>query len=202
MKLIQHLDKFAITLMLAALTGCMPKMTVQEMKNHIPERPIETDRLADWIGTWQSEGTAKFASLDRALNFSGTERVQWGPDKWFITAEGDGTMEELGSLKSLETWTYDMKSNVYRSTWTDNQGHSGYGTATFEPTTRTWHITGTMFGPHGKTCGKGKATFVTNDTIEWTWTEYAFLSEVATFAGSSQRRGSQEQASTYHQETE
>ena len=40
--------------------GCMPKMTIAEMKAQMPKRPAELDRLNRFVGKWTGEGTPGF----------------------------------------------------------------------------------------------------------------------------------------------
>jgi len=54
------------------VTGCMPKMTIEQMKQQMPQRPAELDRLDAFVGKWQGEGEAKFAFLDTPLRITGT----------------------------------------------------------------------------------------------------------------------------------
>jgi len=37
------------------LTGCMPHMTLDEMKAQMPQRPAELDRLNAFVGQWQDD---------------------------------------------------------------------------------------------------------------------------------------------------
>lgn len=42
-----------LALACATLTGCMPKMTVEEMKAAMPQRPAELDHLNAFVGQWE-----------------------------------------------------------------------------------------------------------------------------------------------------
>ena len=41
----------AFTLMALPMIGCMPEMTIEQMREMTPERPAELDRLDAWVGS-------------------------------------------------------------------------------------------------------------------------------------------------------
>ena len=54
------------------LPGCMPKMTMEDMKQMMPKRPVELDLLNPFVGTWESTGEMKFTGLDEVIQATGT----------------------------------------------------------------------------------------------------------------------------------
>jgi hypothetical protein len=169
------------------LTGCMPKMTVEEMKKQIPARPVELDRLDAFVGKWTYTGEARTPMLDEPLQTSGTGETRWDGDKWFTVSHDVMTMEPLGEMKSLSTWTYDVKSKKYRSTWVDSMGMTGMGVGTYDEDSKTWKMKATAHGPHGKTTMKGWVKFEDPDTANWYWAEYMGLMKTMEMTGSSKR---------------
>jgi hypothetical protein len=107
------------------LTGCMPHMTVAEMKAQMPKRPGELDRLNAFVGKWQMEGEANFAMLDEPVKITGTSESKWEGDKWYVVGRGVMKMADFPETQGMETWTYDIHAKKYRSTFVDSMGMSG-----------------------------------------------------------------------------
>lgn len=174
-------------------TGCMPKMTIEEMKAMMPEgRPAELDRLDAFAGQWDSECTMKMPMLDREepLKAWGSGESHWNTDKTYLVGDSTFTMEEFGEMYGHETWSYDSKAKLYRSTWTDSMGSTGTGTGRYDEATGVWYMAATSFGPHGKTTMKGTAKFIDDNTMEWTYAEYAMggLTKTMEMTGTSKRK--------------
>jgi hypothetical protein len=172
-----------------ALTGCMPKMTIQEMKDQMPKRPAELDQLDAFVGKWQFEGDAHMDMIkDReSLKSSGTGEYKWSDDRWFLVGTGVMSMEEFDDMYSIETWTYDPKAKKYRSTWVGSMGMVGIGDGKYDEDTNTWHMKGTGYGPGGKTTSKGWMKFTDPDTMEWWWAEYYGLMKTMEMTGTGKR---------------
>ena len=172
------------------LTGCMPKMTIEEMKNTMPQRPIELDKLNAFVGRWEFNGEANMATLDEALPTTGTGESKWDDSGWFLVGDSVFKMQGFDDMRGHDTWTYDTKSKKHRSTWVDNMGSSGTGTATLNEKTNTWTMKATSHGPHGKMTIKGWVKNVDADTMEWCWTEYAMggLIKTMEMCGTSKRK--------------
>ncbi len=172
------------------LTGCMPKMTVEEMKAMMPERPVELDKLNAFVGEWEFTGEANFAFLEEPLQASGTNEAHWEGDNRFIVSRGVFTMGGLGEMTGHETWTYDTHSKKYRSTWTDSMGAVGFGESRYDEKTNTWFMKATSHGPFGKSTMGGTVKFLDADTMEWTWNEYMMggLMKVSEMKGTSRRK--------------
>ncbi len=161
----------AALLSLPLLVGCMPKMTVAEMKAMMPGRPAELDALNAWVGEWEWEGSADFAMLEAPLKSKGLMKTRWEGDDRYLVTDGKWSMEGLGEMIGHETWTYDSKSKRYRSTWVDSMGSSGTGEARLDADTNTWHFKASAYTPFGKNSAMGTAVFLDNDTIELMWCE-------------------------------
>ena len=170
------------------LSGCMPKMTVEELKAMRPERPAELDKLNAFAGQWEWEGEVTMAGLDRKLRFSGKNEATWEGDGWYLVSREVGHMEELGETRGMGTWAYDVRSKKFRTTWVDSMGSFGTGTAWHDAASDTWHLRATSHGPFGKASAKGRVKFTDPNTMEWTWTEYAGLSKTMELTGINRRR--------------
>lgn len=171
----------------AALSGCMPKMTIEQMKAKMPKRPAELDRLNAFVGKWQGEGTAEFAMLDRPLKTSGTSEMRWAGDKWYLISDGTFTMEEFGEFKGQEAWTYDAHDKKYRSTWVDSMGMIGMGESTYDEKSGVWKFKARSYGAWGQSTMSGTLKFPNPDTMEWEWTEYMGLMKTTYMTGTSKR---------------
>ena len=173
-----------------ALTGCMPHMTIEEMKAMMPQRPAELDKLNAFAGRWEFTGEAKMAGLDQVLKSSGTNEAKWEGDGWYLVSRGIFNLEGFGEMQGIETWTYDAHSKKFRSTWVDSMGSVATGTARHDEKTNTWKMRATSHGPFGKTTMKGHVKIIDDDNMEWTWTEYMMwgLFKTMEMSGTSKRR--------------
>ncbi|MBU0637638.1 MAG: DUF1579 domain-containing protein [Planctomycetes bacterium] len=172
---------------LIAAPGCMPKMTIEEMKATMPQRPAELDRLNDFVGKWKYEGEAKMAMLDEPLKTWGTGETTWNDSRWFIEGRSMFNMEHFGESQGLETWTYDIKTKKYRSTWVDSMGMSGTGVATYDEKASKWHMKATSYGPWGKSTMKGWVHFPDPDTMEWWMAEFQGFMKTMEMSGTGKR---------------
>ena len=159
----------------------MPKMTVEEMKEMMPERPAELDRLNAFAGSWEIEGTTKMAGVEEELKTTGYNEVTWQGDGWFLVNTWKFTMAGFDEMTGIETWMYDSHAKRYRSSWVDSTGSFGVGVNRYNKKTNTWHVKSTTYGPWGKGTGKGKVWFTDDDTNHWEWTEYAMGGLMKTF---------------------
>lgn len=185
-----HLQLWVVAATCFAATGCMPKMTLEEMKASQPQRPAELERLNIFVGTWEMTGEMTFAGLDEPLKTSGTATGKWAGDGWFIVSDSVFRMGELGDMHSHEAWTYDAHSKRYRSTWVDSMGAIASGTAKYDEKTKTWTMRSKSHGPYGGSTGKGSAVIIDDNTMEWQWSEYAMggLMKVMEMKGTSRRK--------------
>lgn len=173
-----------------AMPGCMPKMTIAEMKAMMPQRPPELDKLNDFVGTWEFTGESRMPMLDEPIAVSGTGETKWDKTGWFVVSDGVFRMEGFDEARGHETWTYDAHSKKYRSTWVDSMGSTGTGTATYRDDTNTWTMKASAHGPFGKTTMKGCMKLVDKNTMEWSWSEYAMcgLMKTMEMTGTSRRK--------------
>ena len=172
------------------LTGCMPKMTIEDMKAKMPKRPVELDKLDAFAGRWEATSEMRFAGLDEVLTGSGTSEFKWHADRSYLIEHSTFNMGELGEMQGSGGWNYDTHSKVYRSVWIDSMGGTGSGKMWQDGKTNTWHVRAVGHGPFGKSTGKGSMTFVDDNTLEWSWREYAMggLFKVMEISGTSKRR--------------
>ena len=170
------------------LTGCTPKMTIEELRAMMPERPAELDKLNAFAGTWEWEGKTTVAGLDQVLKTTGSSEATWDGDRWYLVSREVGHIEVLGDMQGLEAWTYDTYTSKFRGAWVDNTGSTGTGEAWHDEKTNTWHFRATSHGPCGKTSITGHVKVLDEDTMEWTFTEYAGLIKTMEMTGTGTRR--------------
>jgi hypothetical protein len=178
-------------LMCVVSAGCMQKMTVEEMKEHMPTRPAELDRLNAFVGKWQDEGEIHCSFLvEDTVKTTGTNEYAWEGDGWYLVNLGTFTMPGVSDMKAMGTWTYDTHAKVYRSTWVDSMGTVGTGTGKYHADQNKWTMKFKSYGPHGKTCGKSMVKLIDDDTMKWEWCEYTWggLVKVMEMTGTSHRQ--------------
>ncbi len=175
---------------LVMFAGCMPKMTVEQMKSMKPQKPAELKYLDAFVGNWEGEGEAKMAGLDEVMKTSGTSETTWEGDGWYLVGRNIYSMGEMGEMKGLETWTYDTHSKKYRSTWVDSYGSVGTGISWHEGEGKKWHMKATSHGPFGKSTMKGNVNINPDGSMTWDWSEYAMggLMKTMEMKGTSHRR--------------
>ncbi len=173
-----------------APTGCMSKMTIEDIKAMMPQRPPELDKLNPFVGRWESTGEARMAGLDRNLKYAGKNEVSWEGDRWYLVNREAGSIEKLGDIRGLGTWTYDVRSKKFRTTWINNMGTLETGIAWHDKNTDTWQMRTTSYGPYGRGSAKGTVRFTDPNTMEWTWAEYMMggLIKTVEMTGTSTRR--------------
>jgi hypothetical protein len=170
------------------LAGCAPKITMEDLKKMMPERPAELDKLSVFTGTWDAEGECKMPGLDETLKVTGTSECKWDESNWYIVEHSTFKMGDLDEMHGMGAWTYDAHSKKYRDTWVDTMGAVGAGEAWICPKTDVWKFHGTSHGPSGETWGKGYIKFVDDKTMEWSFTEYSGLMKTMEMTGTSRKR--------------
>ena len=171
-------------------TGCMPSMTMEEMKAMMPKRPVELDKLNVFVGTWDATGTGTFAGMDDKLTSTGTSEAHWEGDGWYLVEKGTMQMAGFDDMNMRLVWAYDANAGVYRNNWVDSMGSFGVGTARHDEKTNTWHFKAKSHSPFGTSTSRGEYVFLDSDSYEWTWTEYAMggLIKTMDMHGTAKRR--------------
>jgi hypothetical protein len=172
MNLKKSIGVVALAVVTLAVVGCMPKMTIEEMRAMMPERPVELDHLNTWIGTWVGEGEAEMAGLDESIKATSESTTEWGCDGWCVIERGKFEMEGFDPMEGIGLWTYDIKAKKFRGFWVDSMGTTSVGTATYSPETQIWKMKGKSRSAFGKTVMRGSFTIPDPDSMEWSMTEY------------------------------
>lgn len=173
----------------STLVGCMPRMTLAEMKEMMPKKPAELEHLNAFVGKWEGTGEVKFAMLDEPtpLKMTGRSESKWSGDGWYVVEESHMTMDGFDPMHSLGTWTYDSGAKKYRSTWVDSMGSTGIGEATRDPKTGEWKWSARSNSAWGESKMTGTIRFIDKDTMEWNMAEHMGFSKTAEFKGTSRR---------------
>ncbi len=169
------------------LTGCMPHMTMEDLKAMKPKRPAELDRLEQFVGKWQYTGECRMSGLDEPIKSGGTGQYEWAGDRGYLIGHGTMDIEPFGPTQMHEMWTYDSHDKKYRSTYVDGMGMIGMGESTYREKDQTWHMTATSYGPWGKSTMKGTMRFADPDTMEWTMQEHQGLMKIMEMKGTGKR---------------
>lgn len=178
-----------------ALTGCMPKMTVEKMKEMAPkQKPSELDRLNVLVGKWEGDATSKVMGMEEKITGKGTSQIHWEGDGWILVERGEYEMKDVGKMKGIGIWSWDSRAKRYRTTWTDSWGGTGVGTVRFDEKTNTYHMKVKGRNPHGSTRGKGTMKLAdNNNTMQWTfqehpWWDFFGLMKVFEMEGTSKKK--------------
>ncbi|MBU0718164.1 MAG: DUF1579 domain-containing protein [Planctomycetes bacterium] len=174
------------------LTGCMPKFTIEELKNMESPRPAELDKLNMFVGTWESTGEAKlgFLDTDKPLKATSTGKVAWECDGRYLIERSKMNMEELGDMEGMAIYAWDAKAEKFRTWWFDSDGAVEQGTAKYDEKTKTWHFKGKGRSEWGRTHSKGTAKFLDDNNMEWSFTMWDGwkLHKVMEMSGTSKRK--------------
>lgn len=162
---------------LAAFTaaGCMPKMTLDQMKEMKVERPAELDALQAFVGEWRSTGTCKMLMVEGEpeLTTTGTSKAEWAADGWYVVEKYSHEMQDLGPMHGVGVWTYDASDKEYEVWWFESDGSTGDGEMTHDAATKTWKMKGEFeMGGHVM-YGEGSVKIVDDSTMEWHWKAWA-----------------------------
>lgn len=172
----------------ALLSGCMPKMDLETMKQMRPKKPAELDKLNRLVGKWEFTGTCKMAGLDQELKSTGTNETKWDGDGWYLVNHGTFTMGDMGTFKGAEAWSWDAQAKKFRTFWIDDWGGNGTGWATPCKNADGFCVDARTRGPFGESTAQGCMHFVDNDTIEWCWKEKSGLMTTMEMSGTSKRK--------------
>lgn len=171
-------------------TGCMPRMTIEDIARLRPPRPSELDRLDRLVGEWETVGEVRMSVLEKPLPTTGRSVARWAHDERFLIEEAVLDMGELGRVSGTSLWTYDARARRYRMWWFDSLGETSRAEITFHERTDTWHMRtrGQKYGY--TTTGRGTLRHLDDDTLEWTWREFdaTGLIKLADMKGVSRRQ--------------
>jgi len=153
------------------ITGCLPKMTPEELGSFERVRPVELERLDMLLGRWETTGEVNMAVLDGVVHTSGTNEAKWSLDRRMVVDQAELDMGPLGKLTGFTIWTWDEAIGKYRMWWFDSMGEFSQGIVTYDESKKQWRIktSGSKYGYN--TSGRGTIRQIDKDTLEWTWRE-------------------------------
>ena len=150
--------------------GCMPKLTMEDLKQMKPQRPVELDQLKDFVGTWESTATMNLTGLDEPLTGKGKETFSWACDGWCLLGQGQYEMGEMGTMHFAGIWTYDAKAKRFRIFMANSNGESETGMAKYDAEDQEWEMKTKSRGPWGRMIGEGEMKIVKDGEMEWEFT--------------------------------
>ncbi len=186
-----RIGRVIVAVVLAGVaSGCMPKLTMEDLQRMKPQRPVELDKLEGFVGDWSWEGETRVSGLDQVLSFTGSSQARLEGDGWFLVTEEIGDMEGFGKTHGKGLWAYDVRSKKFRTSWVDSAGSIATGVAWHDEAKDKWYLRVKTRGPLGTMIGKGSVKFIGGDAMDWTWSDYAAggLVKVMDLKGRSTRR--------------
>lgn len=156
-------------LLSSILAACLVGCSQTPMPTEMPQRPDPAPQLAKldrMLGTW--EGTAEMGGE----SYEGGNTCTKAMNGMFLKQEGWHAMPDGERMNFTEFVTWDAGAGKYHSWFFTDWGDYGEGWLTLAPDGDTLHVKVESSNAKGqKSHGHGTATFVDNDTMEWTWTE-------------------------------
>lgn len=91
----------------------------------------QQDQLSKFVGHWNTEGKIPATNTTPEIKISGTDIYEWLSGKFFLLHKADVL---IGNEKSetLEIIGFDKQNEKYTMQHYDNNGNSGFMTATYE----------------------------------------------------------------------
>jgi len=91
----------------------------------------QQDQLSKFVGHWNTEGKIPATNTTPEIKISGTDIYEWLSGKFFLLHKADVL---IGNEKSetLEIIGFDKQNGKYTMQHYDNNGNSGFMTATYE----------------------------------------------------------------------
>ena len=164
----------AVALLAIGLTGCQQPNFSEMMAP--PERPVELDRLAMFVGQWEGTCEGTMTGCEEAMKSKGTSEAKWDADRWVLVERMEYTMGEgkdETKMAGICVWSWDARAKKYRMNCYDNFGTCGTGMATYDEDTRTWHMTNKgRYADGTAVVGEGTTVMVDENTMEWNYTEW------------------------------
>jgi hypothetical protein len=110
-----------------------------------PKPGPEHQKLAYYVGKWNSEGDIKASAAGPAGKYAYTETCDWLPGKFAILCKQDGNMMG-GEFHGTSIMSYDAMQNSYVYYATNNWGENSYYHGTVDGDTWTWLNEGKVSG--------------------------------------------------------
>ena len=102
-----------------------------------PKPGPEVQKLADFVGTWKSDGELKAGPWGPAGKISGTSTCEWFAGGFHVVCRVEST-GPMGKMTELEIVGYDAESKVYTYYGINSLGGSDSATGSLAGNTWTW----------------------------------------------------------------
>ena len=134
---------FSAVLLIAALRAQAPEGP--------PKPGSEHDKLAYFVGKWNSEGEAKATAFGPGGKYTAVETCEWFTGKFAVVCKTEGTMMG-GQMRGLSVLSYDTYQKSYIYFETNNWGENVYSRGAVNGDTWTWNNDSPMGGKtvHGR----------------------------------------------------
>jgi len=171
------------TVLIVGITGCSQNSQMSMDPMQRPDLAPELAQLNRFVGEW--EGRAEMVEPSYEEMQASMPEGEEMP-KYFMIAESyewtlggrclrTTSWREMGpgqraNYEGMMTW--DPKDQVYKVWWFGDWGDRATGTMTWDEEAKTFHMEVKGIDGHGqKGRGEGTMKFLSDDTVEWTWTE-------------------------------
>ena len=159
--------------LLMLLPGCAAcGFDASAMKDRMPPRPAELDRLSALAGKWRTEGEVRMLGLADPIHTSGTSEANWECDRRLLVERSTFDMGALGPMNGVSVWSYDARARRYEMHWFDSFGESAKGSARFDAKKNTWVMRVQGRNAFTDIAADGTIRVINDDTLEWTWKQY------------------------------
>jgi hypothetical protein len=178
--------------------GCtQAPMSMEDLQK--PALPSELERLNCMVGTWSGKAEMVSPTAEEIAKatpegeepmpstFDEGSTAEWILGGMFLKNEGWMTMGEGEKAHYVELITWDPRAKKYRGWSFSDWGEHGEGWMTMSEDGK--HLTFASSGKDFKgrpSRGKGQASFVDGNTMDWTWCDMGPMGKME-FKGTSRR---------------
>jgi len=110
-----------------------------------PKPGPEHQKMAYFVGTWESEADMKPSPLGPGGRFTYTQTCEWFEGNFALVCHTDGK-SQAGSIKGVSIMAWDAAEKTYTYFSTSSLGQGGFSRGTLEGDTWTWNNATKMNG--------------------------------------------------------
>jgi hypothetical protein len=147
----EYMNK-AIRLSMVVLCAALLIAAIRAQAPEGPPKPgSEHEKLAYYVGKWNSEGEAKASAFGPGGKYSAIGTCEWFAGKFAVVCKTEGTMMG-GQMHGLSVLSYDTYQKSYIYFETNNWGENVYSRGVVDGDTWTWNNESPMGGKtiHGR----------------------------------------------------
>lgn len=130
----KHLRIFAIAATLAVLSSWC---TFAQAPSGVPKPGPEQEKLAFFVGKWNSQGDLKTSAFGPGGKYIGTETCEWAANRFGILCRAQGTTP-AGPMTGVSMLGFDSGEKTYIYTEINNFGETTISRGTVDGDTWNW----------------------------------------------------------------